>query len=146
MSRARTSVLWVTEEAPDRAGGGGGLRQANLLIELSRRLDVDLLVAGRLGDDAVRSAVRSVVEVEVSPPATGRRRDLFDLFVRRRPLSVGAGAAAVGALRGEVQRRSASNDVVVVNHAPLLPLLSSVSGAVRVAHPHRVEHVGARQA
>ena len=146
MSRARTSVLWVTEEPPDRAGGGGGLRQANLLIELSRRLEVDLLLAGRLRDDGVRAAVRSVVEVEVPPVGARRAGDLFDLFVRRRPLSVGAATAAVDALRGEVERRSASNDVVVVNHASLFPLLSSVSGACCVAHPHRVEEVGARQA
>ena len=146
MNRSRTSVLWVTEEAPDRAGGGGGLRQANLLIELARHLDVDLLMVGELRDDGVRSAVRTVAEVAVPSGASRPRRALLDLVIGGRPLSVSAAAPAAAALRGEVQRRSASNDLVVVNHATLLPLLASVSGARRIAHPHRVEHVAASQA
>ncbi|HEY9557419.1 MAG TPA: hypothetical protein VIR58_11835, partial [Acidimicrobiales bacterium] len=70
----RPSILWVTEEPPDRGAGGGNIRQANLVIELARRFDIDLLVAGEVTDQAVRSAAREVIEVPVPGGAPAQSR------------------------------------------------------------------------
>ncbi len=56
-------MLWVTEEAPDHSGGGGSIRQAYLLDALSTAFSVDVLVAGEVGDDRIRSTAASVTEV-----------------------------------------------------------------------------------
>ena len=79
----RPRVLWITEEPPDRALGGGNIRQAHLIEGLARRADVTLLMFGPLGDAGVRAAVAEVVEVHgVAVPAPQRRvvRRLHDLW------------------------------------------------------------------
>src|SRR3546814_10285621 len=50
------------------------IRQANLVIELARRFDIDLLVAGEVTDQAVRSAAREVIEVPVPGGAPAQSR------------------------------------------------------------------------
>ena len=90
-----TSILWVTSEAPDSAVGGGAVRQAHLLEGLAGRVDrVDLLLAGRLGEDDIRARLGRVTEVPAhSAPAPAslfsrRLGDLWKTFVLRLPAEV----------------------------------------------------------
>jgi glycosyltransferase involved in cell wall biosynthesis len=84
-------LLWITSEEPNRALGGGNIRQANLLLQLARRVEVDLVNLGPVRDHEVRERVRRVVEVpwerSPEPRSPWRRRieDLFALLVLRRP-------------------------------------------------------------
>jgi glycosyltransferase involved in cell wall biosynthesis len=149
---SRPRVLWVTEEVPDHDGGGGSIRQANLLVGLARHVDLGLVVAGRLRDDSVRSAVTEVVEVDV-PDARpsrvpARLRAAVDLWVRRRGLSVAGSAPAVRALAGEVASRHRGYDVVVLNHEALLGLVPAMVGptALLVAHLFDVQSLRSEQA
>ena len=90
----RPSVLWITDEPPDRSLGGGNIRQAHLVEGLARAADVTLLLVGELHDDVVRAAVREVVEVapvRLPEPRTRFVRRLFDLW-----LALGAGPAGGG--------------------------------------------------
>jgi polysaccharide biosynthesis protein PslH len=112
-------LSWVTEEVPDRSGasGGGGIRQAHLLLALGARFDVELVVAGRLVDDAVRAAVAAVHEVDapaVSPRrvavALGRRATLETTSSCRQRAALGAALPVA--------------DVVVLHHHALAPLLA----------------------
>lgn len=147
----RLRVLWVTEEVPGREGGGGGIRQANLLIELAEHVDICLLVAGEVADEGVRSAVDVVVEVPVHPPRRGllpaRLRSAWNLWVRRRGLSVAGAMPAIRALGPEVVARHREHDIVVLNHEELftlLPALADRAGPV-VAHLFDVKSTRAQQ-
>ncbi len=134
MSDPRPSILWVTQEVPDPAGGGGAIRQAALLARLGATFDVDLLVAGSV-PDPVRSAVRSVVEAVATPSRPpGRARALWELGIRRRPLFLAASTRARAALRRELRARAGSYDAVVVHHEELLPLLDERAAPLRVLH------------
>ena len=112
-------VAWATEEVPDRSGsgGGGGIRQAHLLLALGARFEIDLVVAGRLADDAVRAAVARVHEVDavaVTPNrwavAAGRRVTLETSAARRQRDALGVAIPASG--------------VVLLHHHALAPLLA----------------------
>ena len=147
MTDRRPSLLWVTQEVPDRAGGGGAIRQAALLLRLSSEYAIDLLVAGRVVDPAVRSAVRSVVELDVpSRPPPGRLRTAWELAVRRRPLFLAASARARRALGSELRARAGAYDAVVLHHEELAPLLAEVQGALRILHVFDVKGARAAQA
>ena len=143
----RPRVLWVTGEVPDRDGGGGAIRQANLLAALSTSLEVDLLVAGRVVDPTVRAAVGEVIEVPVPPAvAAGRWRALWEVGLRRRPLHAFAAEPARRALAPQVAARAGGYDVVVLHHEELLPLVDLVGAAARVLHLFDVKWVRATQA
>src|SRR5205085_4760938 len=60
---APARVLWVTEESPDRALGGGSIRQARLFEALAAAFPTDLLLAGSLEDERVRQAAADVAEI-----------------------------------------------------------------------------------
>lgn len=147
----RPRVLWVTEEAPDRDGGGGGIRQANLLVELAKHFDICLLVATAVTDTAVREAVAEVVEVPLGPPRRDlvppRLRSAWNLWVRRRGLSVAGSMPAIRVLAPELAARHHDHDIVVLNHEELFSLLPIVSGHAGpvVAHLFDVKSVRAEQ-
>jgi glycosyltransferase involved in cell wall biosynthesis len=116
----RVRVLWITEEPPDRALGGGNIRQAHLIEGLARRADVTLLMFGTLGDAGVRNAVADVVEVQgIGVPAPRRRlvRRSFDQWIAARgPREVVLPARrrrAVAARLGPLEARA---DLVVASH------------------------------
>jgi glycosyltransferase involved in cell wall biosynthesis len=143
-------LLWVTEEVPDRDGGGGGIRQANLLIGVAEQFEICLLAAGTVTDAAVRAAVQEIVEVApepASPPS--RLRTAWDLLVRRRGLNVAGSMPAVHALRPALLAHQPRPDLVVLNHENLLPLLPSLTrprDALVVAHFFDLKSLGAQQA
>jgi polysaccharide biosynthesis protein PslH len=145
-------MLWVTEEVPDRDGGGGCVRQANLLVELATQLDISLLVAGKVTDPLVRAAVREVVEAPAAVAPAGRvpprLRVAWDLWVRRRGLTVAGSMPAMRALAPELVARHRDHDLVVLNHEdlfPMLPLLSTPREALVVAHLFDVKSVRSHQ-
>ena len=123
-----TSLLWVTAEVPDTSLGGGHIREAHLLQAVARRMDVHLLVAGAVQDDAVRSCVSGLTEIQAARPPrprTNLRRRLSDL---RHLVAEGEPKDVVA--HREVCRRLARAredlgpfDVVSVEHAGLAPLV-----------------------
>lgn len=142
----RPRVLWVTPEVPDHGGGGGAIRQAELLVRLREAFHIDLLVAGQVTDTAVRTAVGEVIEVGVSEPTPpGRLRSLGGLAIGRRPMHVAASASARDALGSALAARAGDYDAVVVHHEELLPLLDLCGPALRVLHLFDVKAVRADQ-
>lgn len=145
------SVLWVAAEVPDRSGGGGNIRQANLLTALSDHLAVDLVVAGELTDPKVRAAVRNLVEVDVpAPRPRGRTQRRLaaasEAWFRRRPLEVADAAATVQRLRPAVRELAAQSDAVLVHHQPLLPLLPVARDQAWLGHLFHVSSAWSSQA
>lgn len=136
-----TRVLWLTQEVPDPTQGGGGLRQAGLLLELSRRVEIDLVVAGDAPPEPIASAMHRVVLVDGAPRPTrrARMRQLSGLLGSRYvPEVQAAGRARHGMLEVLERDRSLREATVsVVNHLPLAPLLPALPGAA-VFHPYHV--------
>jgi glycosyltransferase involved in cell wall biosynthesis len=60
----RPRLLWISDEVPYLAGGGGNIRQYHLLRRIAEEVDVDLLLAGRPPDDELRTVLKRVVCVE----------------------------------------------------------------------------------
>ncbi|MFL5823905.1 MAG: glycosyltransferase family 4 protein [Solirubrobacteraceae bacterium] len=122
-------LLWVADQAPDSSSGGGGIRQAYLFQALARRYSVDLLLAGSLGDEAVREAAARVIEVPYRPALWTNRRTL------RQPLLLGITLASPYPLTGYLAapaRRELTRalrveqdayDLVLVEQEELVPLV-----------------------
>jgi glycosyltransferase involved in cell wall biosynthesis len=121
-------VLWVTAIAPCfDAGGGGEIRQAQLLDALAERFEVRLLLAGRLHDERVRARTVSVHEVPVAlradPPRMRRRlRDIRWQMIDRQPDEVARQKHVRQAL-GQVLGRLPEPDIVCVEYIGLARLL-----------------------
>ena len=135
-----TRILWLTQESPDPTRGGGALRQAGLLVELARRFDIDLLVAGSPPADHVAAAMRRVVLLPPRPPSRLQRaRGLVAPIARTFVPEVDAARhvrrAMLRALTDEPDLTEAT--VTVATHLPLAPLLDRVPGAA-VFHPFHV--------
>lgn len=143
-------ALWVSAEAPDRGLGGGSIRQAYLLEALSRAAETRLLLAGRLGDERIRSGLAEVVEVDATvapdPPTRWRRRlrDLRRATVARGPAEVDANRGVRRALGPHLARLARDADVVVVEHTALAPLLPPVRVNRWALTFHNVPSVTAR--
>ena len=125
----RPRVLWVTEEPPDHAGGGGSIRQAYLLDALATGFSVDLLVTGQVRDERVFSAVASVTEVATgerwwSEHPIGRRAiGLGTTLASRYPLLAYLSAPRRRALARALGQSHDRYSVVCVEHEALVPLL-----------------------
>lgn len=125
----RPRVLWVTEEAPDHTGGGGSIRQAYLLDALASAFSVDLLVAGEVRDERVRSAAASVTELRTrrrlwTEHPIGRR--VLGLAINlgsRYPLHAYLSSPRRRALAAEIRPRRGHYEVICVEHEALVPLL-----------------------
>ena len=139
-------VLWVTAEPPDRAGGGGNIRQAHLVSAVAERHETHLLLAGTLTDSAVRDRLASVTELPVPPPARPRRpaaRRLLDLRLAgpEGPPEHFAGRAArevLAPVLNDVVGR-VGYDAVVVQHGALAPLIARRRAGRWVSELHNVE-------
>jgi len=125
----RPRVLWVTEEPPDHAGGGGSIRQAYLLDALATGFSVDLLVAGEVRDERVFSAVASVTEVATgerlwSEHPIGRQAiGLGTTLASRYPLLAYLSAPRRQALARAIGQSHDRYSVVCIEHEALVPLL-----------------------
>jgi polysaccharide biosynthesis protein PslH len=139
-------VLWVTAEPPDRAGGGGNIRQAHLLSAVAETHETHLLLAGTLSDTAVRERLASVVELPVTAPSpprgqVGRRMLDLRLTGPEGPPERFAGRAARAVLGPRISDAAAmaGYDVVVVQHGGLASLLPGRRSSRWVAELHNVE-------
>lgn len=128
MSFAPRLVRWLTPIPPDHDGGGGHIRQAYLLDELGRHCEVELIVAGRLADDAVRRAVASVtelapLELRTAPGPSRRMVDLRMALVERFHREVALHRPVRRAFARELVRRPPA-ELTCVEFAALAPLAS----------------------
>lgn len=125
---AATRALWVTAEPPDFDGGGGNIRQAHLVRALARRVELHLLVAGRVGDPAVRESVASVTEVGAPPPGRDRHpmvrrvNDLGVALFARQPFEIRDSTAARRLLAAGLAA-AGPFDLVLVEHSGLAGLV-----------------------
>ncbi|MCU1428680.1 MAG: glycosyltransferase family 2 protein, partial [Actinomycetia bacterium] len=151
VSDSRVRVLWVTDESPDRHQGGGNIRQAMLLDALAGRVDVTLLLAGHLDDDATRARACAVLEVPPVRPrrarshAARRGRDLWLALGARHPAGVSGAARVRRVLRPVLDRIAGDYDVVIVHHLYLAPLLPARRRAQWLLHLFDVSSERARQ-
>ncbi|HET6818035.1 MAG TPA: glycosyltransferase family 4 protein [Mycobacteriales bacterium] len=134
-------LLWVTAEPPDRALGGGNIRQARLLDAITCAADVDLLVAGGVPDDKTVAAVRRVTQVPVRVRRDGStlRRRVLNLQLalgRQGPVERWAARPARDALAAALD--DSSYDIVIVQHAGLATLLPPRRNATWIAELHNV--------
>jgi glycosyltransferase involved in cell wall biosynthesis len=147
--RARPSVLWITQEPPDRSLGGGNIRQAHLVAALAQRADVTLLVMGTLADDGVRDAVTEVIDlpgVHLPEPRWKPARRLFDLWIAARgPREVVLTARCRRAMRPIVRRLEPRFDLVVACHPGMAALRPRRPVARWVAQLHHVSSARAQQ-
>ena len=122
-------LLWVTAQAPDRALGGGSIRQAYLFGALARAHPVDLLLAGTLRDDAVRQAAARVIELPYSSAPWTEHRMLRRALLLA--ISLGSPYPLTGYLAAPARRELArvlragldAYDLVLVEQEELVPLI-----------------------
>jgi glycosyltransferase involved in cell wall biosynthesis len=125
----RTRVLWVTDEPPDRSLGGGNIRQAMLLDALRDRIEVTLLLTGRLDDEMTRRHVAEVLELRRPRPrplhSHTRRRlhHTWRAIARRRPSELVDAVRVRRIIRPVLNQLSDDFDAVLVHHLHLAPLL-----------------------
>jgi glycosyltransferase involved in cell wall biosynthesis/GT2 family glycosyltransferase len=149
--RSRPRVLWVTDEPPDRNKGGGNIRQAMLLDALHGRIDVTLLLAGHLEDDATRARLAAVMEVPrprpqaEDGPVQRRVRDLWRVVAQRRPADVTGSARVHRVLAPVVGRIADDFDVVIVQHLTMAPLLPRRRRSFWMLELHNLASVRTRQ-
>ncbi|HEY1739276.1 MAG TPA: glycosyltransferase, partial [Acidimicrobiia bacterium] len=148
--RDRTKVLWVTDETPDRNGGGGNIRQAMLLDEVADRCDVTLLVVGHVSDSATRGRVNGMIELREPSPRRDARRALRRLrdvrhALGRRPAGVVDAARVRRVIRPVLERIGDEFDVVMVHHLHLAPLVPKRRRASWALHLFDIASERARQ-
>ena len=140
----------MTDELPDRNGGGGNIRQAMLLDELADRVDVTVLAVGYLSDSSTGARVAGVIELREPSPrpepgqALRRLRDLRHALARR-PSGVVDAARVRRVIRPVLERVGDEFDVVVVHHLHLAPLVSARHRVPWVLHLFDVASERARQ-
>lgn len=127
-------VLWITDEVPDSALGGGSIRQYHLLKRTAERATVDLLLAGHLRPDSskeafsLRESLGRVIEVgrpKHRTPRYGWLRSRLALLPGLAPSEVALAGPTVRALRAALPV-GAGYDVVHVEHEGLAPILPRV--------------------
>lgn len=130
-------IVWVTEEPPGRALGGGSIRQAHLFDALASNFRTELVTIGAVDDQRVRAVAASVTELprrwphRASGPVGRRAHELALALASRDPVSLHAAAPARRALRGELVRRRLGYDLVCVEHETLAPLRSKIGSDAR---------------
>lgn len=136
-------VLWATDEAPDRAGGGGGIRGAHLLEALASRAPTDLLLLGRTHDPRVRAAVSSIDErpsppVRQLPSAVRRPVSLALAAAGRMPYELALLGRRRNRLRSALEERAERYDLVVMQHEAMAPALPRRRAGTWVLELHHV--------
>jgi polysaccharide biosynthesis protein PslH len=125
----RPRVLWVTEEPPDRALGGGNIRQAYLFEALAGAMPTDLLTSAPVTDERLRELATTVVELptrrmpESHHPVGRRALELRVMLGSRYPSALYPASANRRELARAVRARADRYDVICVEHEALAPLL-----------------------
>ena len=145
----RPTVLWITDEPPDRSLGGGNIRQAHLLGGLTEVADVTLLLVGELKDAAVRSSLATLIEVGSGEPRVWRSqtaRRIQDLWIAvRGPREVVTTARRRRLLRPHLTSCLPRAQVVVATHLGMAALLPKRPSGRWVAQIHHVSSAQAEQ-
>jgi glycosyltransferase involved in cell wall biosynthesis len=144
------SLLWVTDEAPDRLGGGGSIRQAHLLVALAERFDVHLLTTGVLRDPEVRAVLSGLVELP-RPELVAARYELqrrtatmANALLGRYPSDMRLVRRSRVLLTAELARRHDDFDVVLVVNSEMGPVLPRGRTSVSVIDFHHLPSVVCR--
>lgn len=122
-------VLWVTDEPPDRALGGGSIRQSHLFEALASDFRTDLLVVGAAPDERVQAASAAVTELRKrGAPWTGHpvRRRALALAVTlgsRYPSPLYPTRIVRRELARAISERRHRYDLVCIEHEALAPLI-----------------------
>lgn len=131
-----TRVLWVTDEPPDRALGGGSIRQSYLFEALASVTPTDLLCVGAAPDERTASLAAEVItlsrgQVPWTEHPVGRRALSLAIAVGSRyPSRMYPTRPVRRALRQAIAERRGRYSVVCVEHEGLAPVISG-SGAER---------------
>jgi glycosyltransferase involved in cell wall biosynthesis len=145
----RAGVLWITDEPPDRGGGGGNIRQAHLVEAVARRAAVTLLVIGSGTDPQTGAAVAELIEVpggELRPARRRTVRRLHALWIALpgpREVVITAGRRRL--VRARVARLAADAELVVASHLGMAALRSADPRGRWVAQLHHVSSAMAEQ-
>jgi glycosyltransferase involved in cell wall biosynthesis len=121
-------VLWMTEEVPGRELGGGSIRQAHLFEAVASEVATDLWVVGHVGDEAVRKAAATIVELPKGRPlwtenTLGRRLLQVALALGSRlPGQIHFARPGRRALAKRLRSGRDEYDLVIVQHEALAPL------------------------
>jgi glycosyltransferase involved in cell wall biosynthesis len=122
-------VLWVTDEPPDRALGGGSIRQSHLLEALATELPTDLLVVGADPEERVRAAVSEVIALPrrqapwTDHPGGRRALSLAIALGSRYPSPIYPTRGVRRDVARAVGERRGRYGLVCVEHEALAPLL-----------------------
>ncbi len=122
-------VLWVSEEPPDRALGGGNIRQSYLFEALASVFPTDLLVVGPVTDEHVSSRAASITQLPKRRPLwtdhpVGRRAlELAITLGSRYPMPAYPAYPGRRALGRAISARRAQYELVCVEHEALAPLV-----------------------
>jgi glycosyltransferase involved in cell wall biosynthesis len=128
--RRPARVLWVTEEPPDRALGGGNIRQSHLFQVLAAAMPTDLLVTGSVADEDVRALAANLIELHPHPvpesqrPLGRRARELAVLLGSPYPSALYPARRNRRALAHAIRAIEARYDLVCVEHEALAPLVA----------------------
>lgn len=137
-------ILWVTDEVLDPSGGGGSIRQYNLVRTLAKRVDCDVLIAGPHEDDELRGLLGRLVETEkpgtIEAPPHGMARHLHYVrmgLLSRETIELQHGRKLRAAMAGPLAAMVADGgyDLVHFEHAVLAPLVDVVRRAGGPAGP-----------
>jgi len=122
-------VLWVTDEPPDRALGGGSIRQSYLFEALASTYPVDLLTVQAPPDEHVRAAAASVTELPrgrtawTEHPVGRRALALGILLGSPHPTAMYPTGAVRRAIADVMDERRDRYGLVCVEHEALAPLI-----------------------
>jgi glycosyltransferase involved in cell wall biosynthesis len=141
------SLLWVTDDAPDRLGGGGSIRQAHLLVALAARFDVHLLTTGVLRDPEVRAVLSGLTELP-RPDRVVARNELLrrvatlgNALVGPYPSDMRMDGLSRDVLAAELARRHHDFDVVLVVNSEMGPVLPRGRASASVIDFHHLPSV-----
>jgi glycosyltransferase involved in cell wall biosynthesis len=121
-------ALWVTAEEPNRARGGGNIRQAHIVEALARTMETHLLLLGPLRDPVLPHVLAGVTEVPppVRNPTAPTSRKLTALawgVAGREPEELVVTRTKRAALAPALATLAPQFDVICLEHLHLGPLI-----------------------
>ncbi|HZN13884.1 MAG TPA: glycosyltransferase [Acidimicrobiales bacterium] len=121
-------ALWVTAEEPNRARGGGNIRQAHIVEALAGAVETHLLLLGPLRDAVLPDVLAGVTEVPVperNPAAPTSRRVTAVAWgiAGRQPEELIVTRAKRAALAPVLAELAPQFDVICLEHLHLAPLI-----------------------
>lgn len=119
----------MTEEPPDRALGGGNIREAHLFERLASTFPTDLLTVGAVSDQRVLAAARSLIQIrrrhafQSTHPLGRRALELAINLASPYPVALYAARHCRRELAEAIGKPRRTYDLVCVEHETLAPLI-----------------------